>query len=797
MSNFLKSLKVKGIEIDTAGAVTGDVLKYNGTKFGAASAGGSAVAALNDLTDVVITSPAEFQGLSYDGTNWVNNYSPVVTYVRNAEATTITTGTCVYLFGATGDHASVKRADNNSDTTSSKTIGVVGANITASNNGPIVTRGYVDGIDLSVGYTAGDVLWLGEAGAFTKTKPAAPDHLVFIGVVVRANSNGIIYVATQNGYELDELHNVSLPSPASGDFLKYNGSLWVADAIDLGTDTTGNYMSGISGTSPVSVAHTAGEGSSATVSLAASYGDTQNPYASKTANYVLAAPNGTAGVPTFRSIVAADIPTLNQNTTGTAATVTGAAQTAITSVGTLTSLNVTGTATASTTITNELRTSNGNYLVINAGESSSYATGQTDEFLYVNAESGLQVNSSPDNWVSGWAGRKTATICATDGTSTFPGTVTAPTFVGALTGNASTATSAATLTTARNINGVSFNGSANIFIPRVISVDNRTAAPSSFTANYATTAFTSWNNNNTGPYADAIIFRTYSDASGGNDNMLALRKDALGLRLWQQAYGSATAFTTFKDIAWTDGTNATGTWAISTTGSAATVTGAAQTAITSVGTLTGLAVSTGNILLGATSARSVGGSYQNAVVNQIFNEQGSGGLTAFTSVLNRADSNGLRFVLGKSRGTAAGAVTALVSGDSIAELMFAGADGTTLDPLAARIIAQVDGTVATGSVPGRITFFTTSVGASVTAERMRITNAGNVGIGTASPSTALQVNGTITATSYNGALASTTTATTQTVGDNSTKVATTAFVIANAGGSFENDQNIIANQVFG
>jgi hypothetical protein len=342
MSNFLKSLKVKGIEIDTAGAVTGDVLKYNGTKFGAASAGGSAVAALNDLTDVVITSPAEFQGLSYDGTNWVNNYSPVVTYVRNAEATTITTGTCVYLFGATGDHASVKRADNNSDTTSSKTIGVVGANITASNNGPIVTRGYVDGIDLSVGYTAGDVLWLGEAGAFTKTKPTAPDHLVFIGVVVRATNNGIIYVATQNGYELDELHNVSLPSPASGDFLKYNGSLWVADAIDLGTDTTGNYMSGISGTSPVSVAHTAGEGSSATVSLAASYGDTQNPYASKTANYVLAAPNGSAGVPTFRAIVAADIPTLNQNTTGTAATVTGAAQTAITSVGTLSGLRVDG-----------------------------------------------------------------------------------------------------------------------------------------------------------------------------------------------------------------------------------------------------------------------------------------------------------------------------------------------------------------------------------------------------------------------------------------------------------------------
>jgi len=44
---------------------------------------------------------------------------------------------------------------------------------------------------------------------------------------------------------------------------------------------------------------------------------------SQTANTVFAAPNGTAGTPTFRSLVAADVPTLNQNTTGTAANVTG------------------------------------------------------------------------------------------------------------------------------------------------------------------------------------------------------------------------------------------------------------------------------------------------------------------------------------------------------------------------------------------------------------------------------------------------------------------------------------------
>lgn len=47
-----------------------------------------------------------------------------------------------------------------------------------------------------------------------------------------------------------------------------------------------------------------------TISLENAYGDTKNPYGSKTRNYVLAAPNGSAGNPSFRALVAADIPNL-------------------------------------------------------------------------------------------------------------------------------------------------------------------------------------------------------------------------------------------------------------------------------------------------------------------------------------------------------------------------------------------------------------------------------------------------------------------------------------------------------
>ncbi len=70
-------------------------------------------------------------------------------------------------------------------------------------------------------------------------------------------------------------------------------------------------------------------------------------------------------------------------------------------------------------ITNEVRTRGGQQLILNAGEANSYATGQTNELVYVNAEAGFQVNSSPDNWGSGWAGRKTTTINDSNGNSTF------------------------------------------------------------------------------------------------------------------------------------------------------------------------------------------------------------------------------------------------------------------------------------------------------------------------------------------------------------------------------------------
>jgi hypothetical protein len=88
-----------------------------------------------------------------------------------------------------------------------------------------------------------------------------------------------------------------------------------SDTIKASTTNALTIGTGLSGTSF--------DGSSAvTIALATGYGDTQNPYGSKTTKYILAAPNSTNGAPTFRALVASDIPTLNQDTTGNAGTVT-------------------------------------------------------------------------------------------------------------------------------------------------------------------------------------------------------------------------------------------------------------------------------------------------------------------------------------------------------------------------------------------------------------------------------------------------------------------------------------------
>jgi hypothetical protein len=161
--------------------------------------------------------------------------SRITAEVTNADSVTLVRGDVVYLFGATGNRASVKLASAVGDITSSTTFGIVEDTIAPNNIGTIVNQGVIDGLNLGA-YSPGDSIWLSTtAGDFTNVKPVAPTHTVFLGVVERANNgNGQIYVKVQNGYELGELHNVLTNGATTGQVLTYDGatSLWTHKSTD-------------------------------------------------------------------------------------------------------------------------------------------------------------------------------------------------------------------------------------------------------------------------------------------------------------------------------------------------------------------------------------------------------------------------------------------------------------------------------------------------------------------------------------------------------------------------------------
>jgi hypothetical protein len=92
-----------------------------------------------------------------------------------------------------------------------------------------------------------------------------------------------------------------------------------------------------------------------------------------------------------------------------------------------------------------------------------------------------------------------------------------------------------------------------------------------------------------------------------------------------------------------------------------------------------------------------------------------------------AGSAGIEF--NKSRSATVGTNTVVLSGDSLGQIYFNGADGTSYIP-AATIEVAVDGTPGTNDMPGRLVFSTTRDGASSPTEAMRIDSAQRIGINT-------------------------------------------------------------------
>jgi hypothetical protein len=303
-------LYVSGTQIDTTGATVGDALIFNGTKFVSASVadGGASltvsdtapedpslgdlwfnstdleiyvyyssswiqvtdsspgVQELYELVDVLIDNPVSGETLVYNGTEWVNEIAPAGTALSLETARAIS---------ISGDASGSVLFDGSQD-----------VNITASVR-------FISGTEIDPsGATVGDALVFngtkfvsasvaGGGGAsltVSDTPPpgASEGDLWFrsdtANTYVYYDSSWVEIGASGGVATLDDIGNVSASAPSSGDFLKWNGTAWINDPINLGTDTTGNYMSDLTQGTGVMITHTPSEGSNATIAIGQAVG---------------------------------------------------------------------------------------------------------------------------------------------------------------------------------------------------------------------------------------------------------------------------------------------------------------------------------------------------------------------------------------------------------------------------------------------------------------------------------------------------------------------------------------------
>lgn len=215
----------------------------------------------NDYGDIVVTNNGgtmTIQNMDENATVTTGTYVSKVNQdllikARKATPGTITKGQVVYIYGSTGNHLTVELAKADAEATSARTIGIACTTITGTADGFVTQNGRLIGLSTlpTASFADGDALYLSEttAGGYRKGIPTAPNHGVFLGVVIKANNGnaGEMDVRIDNYQELEELSDVYINNETVNDFLIRKATRWenitpanVKTILDLSGTNTGD-----------------------------------------------------------------------------------------------------------------------------------------------------------------------------------------------------------------------------------------------------------------------------------------------------------------------------------------------------------------------------------------------------------------------------------------------------------------------------------------------------------------------------------------------------------------------------
>ncbi len=317
----------------------------------------------------------------------------------NDSGVALTDGQVVYISGAQGNRVAVKLARADSEATSAGTLGIVTEPIAIGAEGFVTLMGTVNNLNTS-GLTAGALLYLSAttAGAYTETIPVAPNNKVVIGYVERVNSTvGSIFVKVDNGYEIDELHNVNITTPTGGQVLVYDqtAGYWkngnFTDGTGISVTEANNGAITITNTAP-----------DQTVSIAAGTGiSTSGTYPSFTVTNT--APDQVvsltgAGTTSISGTYPNFTITSNDSTTGTVTSVAATAGTGISVSGS--PITTSGTLTITNTAPDQTVVLNAGTGISTSGTYPNFTVTNTapDQTVAISAGTGISVSGTYPNF---------------------------------------------------------------------------------------------------------------------------------------------------------------------------------------------------------------------------------------------------------------------------------------------------------------------------------------------------------------------------------------------------------------